>query len=646
MADLGIDTRKCEGMTWTTAQTSLGLFSINHKPDEMRLDNCRKLALLLTLLLLTLAVGCSRKEDFAMSLNGVWRFKVDSLNKGISESWFQKGIDRSDWQTVEVPGYWDRYNLATYDGTGWYMTTLNIDEISKNSVIFFAGVDDDADVWLDGVKIGSHTGYSEPFYIALPDDITSGPKELTVRVDDHGGPGGIYKPVVLVPRDRVLEMFKTKYAEMSARPSEDWVRDAVLYEVYLRSFSKEGTFRGLERRLPELKDLGVTVLWLMPIHPVGELNRKGRLGSPYSVQDYYKVNPEFGTLDEFKSLVASTHAQGMRIIIDLVANHTSWDSRLIMDHPEWFTTNEEGAIVSPNADWTDVADLNYNQHELRKYMIEMMKCWVRDIGIDGYRCDVAELVPTDFWNRARKELDKIKPVMMVSEGTLPEHHVEAFDLTYSWTVYDVLAKVIDGSTPVRVFDDIVTTESYQFPKGSLRMRFNSNHDKNAWDSPAVLKFTPQGAKVTALLTFTYPGVPLVYNGEEAGSDKKLSLFEKVDIDWTKNYGFRAFYRALTRLRSAHPALRRGEYISVKNSEGEKVYSFQRRLGDDEVLVVINFAREPRSVSIDMSRWKSGDVKEYFTGSVTTPQNGRMAFDIGGLGCRVFVPAVQRSGSSQ
>jgi glycosidase len=210
----------------------------------------------------------------------------------------------------------------------------------------------------------------------------------------------------------------------------------------------------------------------------------------------------------------------------------------------------------------------------------------------------------------------------------------------------VLSKVIDGSTPVKVFDDILTTESYQFPKGSLRMRFNTNHDKNAWDSPAVLKFSPQGVKATALLMFTYPGVPLIYNGEEAGNDKRLSLFEKVDIDWMRNFDFRAFYQGLTRLRSTHPALRRGEYVSVKNSEGEKVYSFLRRLGNDEVLVVINFGHQPRSVDIDMDGWKSGTAKEYFTGNVMTPENGKLKLDIGGLGCRVFVPSVQSSGGNQ
>ena len=601
---------------------------------------------LLLLIVVSFLVGCSRKEEFAMSLNGTWRFKVDSLNEGISEKWFEKGRNRSDWTSIEVPDYWDRYNLASYDGPGWYATQVEVGDSSKKSVLFFGGVDDDADVWLDGVKLGSHIGYSEPFYFDIPEGRTPGIKELVVRVDDHGGTGGIYRPVQLVPKDRVLEMYKTKYAALPARPSEQWVKEAVLYEVYLRSFSGEGSFRALEHRLPELKELGVTVLWLMPIHPTGDLNRKGKLGSPYSVQDYYAINPEFGTLDDFKSLVAATHAQGLKIIIDLVANHTSWDSRLMMEHPDWFTTNSAGAIVSPNADWTDVADLNYDRHELRKYMIEMMKYWVRDIGIDGYRCDVAEMVPTDFWERARKELDKIKPIMMLSEGTIPEHHVEAFDMTYSWTVYDVFSKVIDGSTPVKVFDDILAIESYQYPRGALRLRFNTNHDKNAWDAPVVLKFTPQGEKATALLTFTYPGVPLIYNGEEVGNDKKLSLFEKVDIDWLKNYEFRAFYQALSRLRSTHPALRTGEYLPVKNSDGEKVYSFLRHFDNDEVLVIINFSRVLRSVDIDMTGWKSKDLKEFFTGDPAVIHDGKLKLEIGGLGCRVFIPGGPRSGVPQ
>ncbi|MBI3788550.1 MAG: alpha-glucosidase C-terminal domain-containing protein, partial [Ignavibacteriales bacterium] len=396
-------------------------------------------------------------------------------------------------------------------------------------------------------------------------------------------------------------------------------------------------FKALQRKLPELKELGVTVVWLMPIHPVGELNRKGRLGSPYSIQDFYEVNPEFGTLDDFKSLVNETHKQGMKIIIDLVINHTSWDSKLITEHTDWFTKNKEGAIVAPNPDWHDVADLNYNQHELRKYMIQMMGYWVQDIGIDGYRCDVAELVPTDFWELARKQLDKIKPVMMLSEGTLPEQHVEAFDLTYSWNVYDVFEKIIKGSTLVSVFDDIVRNESFQFPQGSLRMRFNTNHDKNAWDNPAVIKFTPQGAKATAVFTFTYPGVPMIYNGEEVGNDKKLDLFEKVDIDWSKNPDFRQFYKQLCALHAAHGALRRGEFIRLENSDNQKVYSFLRKLNDDQVMVVINFSTSERQIEITLPDFVKQDLKEYFSNSAIKAPQGKLALKLAPLEYKVLLP---------
>jgi len=364
---------------------------------------------------------------------------------------------------------------------------------------------------------------------------------------------------------------------------------------------------------------------------VGELNRKGTLGSPYSISDYYGINPEFGTLDDFRSLVAATHRQGMKIIVDLVANHTSWDSKLLLEHPEFFTKNEEGAIVAPNADWTDVADLNYDSHELRKYMIRMMRYWVEDVGIDGYRCDVAELVPTDFWNTARGELEKIKPVMMLAEGTLPEHHVKAFDLTYAWNTYDVLSHIIDGETHADVFDGLLRSEANQYPRNALRLRFNTNHDKNAWDAPAVEKFTPAGAKATAVLAFTLPGVPLIYNGEEVGNPKRLSLFEKVDIDWSTGEEFRTLYTALTEMRSAHPALRRGSYIPLEHSGGSKILTFARQSGNDAVLVAVNFSREQRPVSVELTS-EMGNAWRLVNGAVGFRQEGKtLSFDLPAFG---------------
>jgi cyclomaltodextrinase len=575
-----------------------------------------------------LLTGCSTHKTRDDMFSGDWQFRIDSLDRGVAERWFAVDSKRDGWSIHSLPNLWDRYDdLASYDGIGWYAKSFEVRDTINPVSLCFDGVDDDAVVWLNGTKVGSHAGYSEPFYFDVTGTVRYGRNEIVIRVADQSGPGGIYGSIHLVRSEDVKKLLKSKYADRQARPSVDWVRNAVIYELYVRSFSKEGTFKGVEGRLAELKSLGVDVLWLMPIHPVGEINRKGKLGSPYAVQDYYEVNEEFGTLDDFKSLVGAVHRLNMKIIIDLVANHTSWDSKLIFEHPEWFKKNEEGAIVSPNPDWADVAQLNYGHHELRKYMIEMMKYWVRDVGIDGFRCDVAELVPTEFWNIARRELDKIKPVMMLSEGKLPEHHLEAFDLTYSWNVYDVLSNVIHDSLSVKIFDDILEKENYQYPRNSLRLRFNTNHDKNAWDAPAVKKFTPAGAKATAVLVFTFPGVPLVYNGEEVGNPKSLSLFEKTDIDWSKDTGFRELYTKLAHLRREHSALREGDYRRVACSDSNRVFAFARKSGNDEVLSVINFSKRPVKVSVAVEH----DMRDCLTGKVFTRDNTGIGLTLSTLG---------------
>lgn len=404
------------------------------------------------------------------------------------------------------------------------------------------------------------------------------------------------------------------YARESARPSEPWVTNGIIYEIYPRSFSAAGNFAGIEKRLPELKQLGVTTLWLMPIHPVGKEKRKGTLGSPYSIQDYYGINPEFGTLEDFQRLVRSTHAQGMKIVIDLVANHTSWDSRMFREHPEWFTKDSSGNFVPPVADWSDVVDLNYDSKEMRRYMIEMMKYWVRDIGLDGFRCDVAEMVPTDFWNDARAALDSIKPVLMLAEGQYPEHHLKAFDVTYAWNFYGIIGPVVNGEKTVAEFDTVLSREAAAYPKGSLRLRFSSNHDENAWDKPDVEKFGAEGAKLAAVLTNTFPGVPLLYNGQEAGNDIKLGLFEKFDIDWSKGKAYRQFYTKLYSIRKNHSALSTGEFIRVRNDRPERVYSFLRADGKSTLLTVLNFADEAQHVRIELPEtMRSKKYIDAFTG---------------------------------
>ncbi len=458
-------------------------------------------------------------------------------------------------------------------------------------------MDDDAVVWVNGIEVGGHAGYTDPFALDITSALRQGLNSVVVLVKDYGGGGGIYKPVTLIPTRLLDELLKGPYFGTPALKSADWVRDAVIYSVYLRSFSPEGTFAGLEKRLPELKDLGVTVLWLMPVNPVGEKNRKGTLGSPYAVRDFYGINPEFGTLQDFRRLLAAAKREGLRLIIDLVADHTSWDSKLITEHPEWFRKDAQGNIVPPNADWTDVAALDYTKPGLRRYMIEMMRWWVKDVGIDGFRCDVAELVPNDFWEEARAQLNRIKPVMMLAEGSLPEEHVKAFDLTYSWNVYDALDPILQGKRPVTLLGQILRNEKLQFPTGSLRMRFTTNHDKNAWDAPAVLKFGADGLRAATVLVNTLPGVPMIYTGEEVANDRKLSLFEKVGVDWSRPRDMGNLWKSLIAIRHAHLALSRGDFLLVPSTPEADIFSFFRAAGADKVLVVLNFSGEPRAASL-------------------------------------------------
>ncbi|MDX9757807.1 MAG: alpha-amylase family glycosyl hydrolase [Bacteroidota bacterium] len=557
--------------------------------------------LLLLFAMLTLVSCRIRREENpdrpSLNLDGTWQFRPDPRGIGEKEKWFLKSDNRK-WDTLTVPGSWDqRRDLASYDGAGWYRRVFDADiDTAMSQALIFDAVDDNATVWLNGTKLGEHRGYGQRFWFDVTGVLRDTDNHLVVRVEDIAGPGGLIGSVELRAFVEEEELLRGKYFDMKPVESADWVRDAVIYEVYLRSFSEEGTFRALEQRLPELRDMGVTVLWLMPIHPVGKVNRKGSLGSPYAVQDYYGINPEFGTLDDFKSLVAEAHVQGMHIIIDLVANHTAWDNPMITEHPEWYTMDADSTIVSPNADWHDVADLDYDAPGLRAYMKDMMLYWVRDIGIDGYRCDVAEMVPHDFWVDAIAALREIKPVMMLAEGAEPSLHIDAFDLTYAWNTYDILRPLVRGTLPVAEFAEVLTRERFRYPRHALRLRFTTNHDKNAYDAPAVEWLGPEAARAAAVLLHTIPGVPLIYNGQEVGTRVRMSLFEKEDIDWNSDsLDFRKLYTALNALRAAHEPLRRGDFHPVAVNDAPSVMAFVRTIDESHpVFVAVNLSAKTAS----------------------------------------------------
>ena len=419
-----------------------------------------------------------------------------------------------------------------------------------------------------------------------------------------------------------------KYSEMHARHSEEWVKNAVIDEVNLRSFPMKGSFKELEVQIPAYKKLGTTVISLLPIYPIGELNRKGTLGSPNAVKDFYAVDTEFGDLEDFKSLVTATHQQGLKIIMNLVASQAAWDSQLLMEHPDWFVHNEEGAIVSPNSELSDVAQIDYRQHEPRKYMIAVMKFWVQEIGIDGFQCMNTDLIPQDFWDAARSELDKIKPVLMISEGTLPEYHIKAFDLTRSWDMHGTCVNIVEGNIPASSINDSLNEETLKFPKGALHVRFNSEREKNVLDTPINKRFDLQGTKTMAILAFTLPGVPCMCTTHKLKNNQQEALSDKL-------------YEDLSRLHRNHPALQCGLYRCVQNSASSLVFSFIRYSGEDSVLIVVNFSHEKKEADIRLPGGVSLVWKDLISGLSNTVMDSHLSVTVVPLGFLMMVPSSEK-----
>jgi len=393
----------------------------------------------------------------------------------------------------------------------------------------------------------------------------------------------------------------------------EWSKNAVIYQINTRQFTNEGTFRAAENHLPRLKELGADILWLMPIHPIGEKNRKGALGSPYAVKDYYGVNAEFGALDDFKRFVKAAHALGMYVIIDWVANHTAWDNPLAAQHPDWYSKDWQGNFhPTPWWDWSDVIDLDYSKRELREYMSRAMQYWVRETDIDGFRCDVAGFVPVDFWNTVRKELDAIKPVFMLAEWENRDLHAEAFDMTYAWSWHDAMLEVIKGGK-VNLLRIYYSWNEKAYPQDIMRMLFVSNHDKNSWHNTQYEAFGDALEAVIALSVVS-EGMPLLYNSQEAGEAKRLAFFEKDPIQW-QEHPIGALYKKLFALKKKNSALWNAHWgarmIHVPNNAQENVFSFARQNETGKVFAVFNFSPRRQRIEFHQSL-HHGKYTEYMS----------------------------------
>jgi glycosidase len=401
----------------------------------------------------------------------------------------------------------------------------------------------------------------------------------------------------------------------------EWSRNANIYEVNIRQYTPEGTFAAFQEHIPRLKKMGVDILWLMPINPVGVKNRKGTLGSYYSISDYKGINKEFGTLDDFKKIVDAAHQEGMKVIIDWVANHTSWDNAWLTEHPDWYKKDSLGNIVSPY-DWTDVAPLDFTNKEVWAGMLDAMKYWIREADVDGFRCDVAWAVPIEFWDYARAELDKEKAVFMLAEAEGPQYHTKAFDMTYSWELHHLLNAIAQGKKNVKSMDSLFAKQDTLYPADAYRMLFTSNHDENSWKGTEFERMG-EGSICMAVLTATLPGMPLIYSGQESAFNERLKFFEKDTIDW-KDYRLDPFYRKLFALKHTYQPLWNGSWGGrmerINTSADSLVFAFIREKEGDKLFVIANLQGKVNEVNLKGDSF-AGSYKEWFTEEGASFQKG-------------------------
>lgn len=379
----------------------------------------------------------------------------------------------------------------------------------------------------------------------------------------------------------------------------EWSYNANIYEVNIRQFTKEGTIKAFMNELPRLQEMGVKILWIMPVQPIGVLKRKGSLGSYYSIKDYHAVNPEMGTMEDFIFMVRQAHESGMKVILDWVANHTSFDHAWINSYPQNYTRNEAGEVIPPVEDWTDVADLDYSNPDVRFQMLEAMKFWVRATDLDGFRCDVANMVPLDFWQNTREELEKIKPLFMLAEAEEKEMHNKAFDMTYAFSQHHLMTDIAKGKKKVTEIDTYIQGQA-EWPSDAFRMYFTSSHDENSWQGTEYERLG-DGAQAFAVLTYGMNGMPMIYSGQESAFNRRLKFFEKDEIEWG-NYPLAGFYRKLNELKSSHPALlhggRGGEHKTLSNGSNDAVYSFVKDAKGKKIFFILNLSDKNQKIKIN------------------------------------------------
>ena len=390
-----------------------------------------------------------------------------------------------------------------------------------------------------------------------------------------------------------------------------WSTNSNIYEVNLRQYTREGTFRAFAKHLPRLRDMGVEILWFMPITPISKLGRLGTLGSYYACSDYLTTNPEFGTVKDFQWLVEQAHGYGFKVLIDWVANHTGWDHIWTTEHPEYYRRNTDGHFYDAHG-WADVIDLNFDFADLRTSMIGAMQFWVENCRIDGFRCDMAMLVPLDFWKQARTVLDAMKPLFWLAECEDISYHA-VFDASYAWKWLHIMEGYWKRTAGMSALGNVLNYYLQQYPPHALRAFFTTNHDENS-HSGSEYERMGDAAIPFSVFCCLFDGIPLLYSGQEIPNKKRLFFFDKDEINWDQSCLLHDFYKILLNLRKSNPSLTSGRHQTntqiLSNTAGERVLCFLRKKEADEVLVIINLSSEKESVIIS-GQSLSGSYKDVF-----------------------------------
>ena len=391
-----------------------------------------------------------------------------------------------------------------------------------------------------------------------------------------------------------------------------WAKNAVLYEVNIRQYTTEGTFTAFQQHLPRLKMLGIDILWLMPITPISEFKKQGSLGSYYACSSYTKINPEFGNLDDFKKLLLEAHQLGLKVIIDWVANHTGCDHKWTKTNPEFYILDENGNFTERNG-WKDVIDLNYGNAVLKSAMIEAMKFWIEECDIDGFRCDMAHLVPLDFWKNARYKCDQLKKLFWLAECDEKEY-LNVFDSNYAWDWMHLSEKLVNQEINVHAL--INNLQQYlNFENNKLKLFFTSNHDENSWNGTEFEKYGIL-SKAFAVLTFTWNGIPLIYSGQEIPNYRRLKFFDKDELIWKFPLKQEQFYTTLSSLHKEY-GFNEAKIEILPTDQTASILSFIKIFNDKMWLVILNLSKHDRILFKTNHLHLKGSFKNIFSKLIFT-----------------------------